>query len=117
MKWALAFAVIMLNLHPHLALAQRERGTYVVYWHAGDLYKNCTAPDSGTICMVYIEAIADVLGHSEQISGNRACMPGGVNGNRLQEIFLDFIEKSPATTRELGAAVAVTLALAEKYPC
>lgn len=116
MKRTLLAAIVVAVLITKANHAQQ--GINVVIWTTGeDLYEHCTTPSLEDSCVAYIEGVADVLGSGDRVLGNGTCMPGGINGFRLREIVLDYLEQLPAETRKVTAAHLVALALATKFPC
>lgn len=114
MRSSLLLVIAALILHVQPAIAQQP----VLRWITGDdLYAQCTTPRLEGNCIAYIEAVADVLGGGQPIFGGyRACMIPGINGYRLREIVVDYLEKI-AAPRDITAAVYVTFALSDKFPC
>ena len=112
----LGLAALALTTWP--AFAQQD--TPVVQWiSSAELYRFCTTPNLEGSCIAYIEAIADTLGGGQRIFGGyRACMPAGINGYRLREIVVDYLETTTSDSRDIfSGALLVTIALNKKFPC
>jgi hypothetical protein len=88
-----------------------------------NLYRFCTvdAPDalawgSASLCMGYITAIRDIMANGSPLFGSKACIPATVDMGQIVDIVKKEIRSHPER-RHLSAAILVSKAFANDFPC
>jgi len=89
---------------------------------AGDLKELCSGSDhvSRNVCRVYILGVTEGIAQGLNIAagkGTRPCVPDQVPAEQLEQTIKAHLESLPVTHGTADAAVFLSRALAEAFPC
>jgi hypothetical protein len=87
----------------------------------GDLYRFCVSSDKqlATMCGLYMAGFMNGM-NFEQLKPHKICMPEGLTGERVKQVFEGFMRDYPKlqTAEELDqVSIIVGLALVRAFPC
>jgi Rap1a immunity proteins len=102
-----------------LAISFSTSAANAVVVEGKELYETCKAPDINVgPCMAYVLGVADTL-ESARAAGQgvpKICIPPQTTRAQLVSPVKVYLDRNPQDLN-LGAAILVTKALAEAFPC
>src|SRR5437016_5984991 len=87
--------------------------------HGNALLGDCTSENlvQGTLCLGYVDAVADILVKKNAINGFTACIPrSGIISSQVRDIVIQFLRLN-AAQRHYGASGLVAHAISDAFPC